>query len=130
MPDGFTVRLGAISDFAETVAAIVHDYGLLTEQLNAADVAKVDPDFRRLLGVSNYAGSTEVNDAARAMLTKYGELFSGFVRAHAVIKAQMEFIHTALIDNHNVYAEHEARHEASFRALLTDLPTRDDHGTA
>jgi hypothetical protein len=133
MPEGFTVRLASIADFAETVNAVVDDYGAIGAQLNAADLKKVDPDFTTLLGVSNYAGSTEVNDAGRAMLGKYSELYSDLIRAHGLIKARLEYIKTALTDTHTLYAEHDAKHDAMFRGLLADLPgdqTGGDHGTA
>lgn len=133
MPEGFTVRLESIADFAETVAGVVEDYGVLTEQLNAADLTKADPSFSTLLGVSNYEGSTGVNDAGRAMLGKYSELYSGIVRAHGLIKARLEYIATALNETHQLYADVDAKHNAVFRTLLAELPdgqTGGDHGTA
>jgi hypothetical protein len=133
MPEGFTVQLSSIADFAETVAGVVKDYGVLTEQLNAADLTKVDPDFGTLLGVSNYQGSTEVNDAGRAMLTKYSELYSDILRAHGVIKARLEYIATALNETHQLYADVDTKHDAVYRRMLGGLSNGQqggDHGTA
>lgn len=130
MPEGFTVRLSSIADFAETVNAVVRDYGVMSGQLDAADLTTGNPDFSKLLGVSNYQGSTEVNAAARAMLTKYTELYSAVRRTHEVIKKQLEHVAAALNETHQLYAEHDAKHNATFRSLLADLPTGGDDGPA
>lgn len=133
MPEGFSVRLSSLADFAETIARVVHDYGDLTEQLNAADLTKADPDFSTLLGVSKYQASTDVNDASRVMLTKYTELYSDIVRAHAVIKAQLERVATALNETHQLYADLDATHHAVYRGLLDESATGGtggDDGTA
>lgn len=123
MPEGFTVRLSSLADFAETVADVIDDYGALTEQLNAADLTKADPDFSTLLGVSKYQGSTEVNDAGRAMLTKYTELYSDIVRAHVLIKARLEQVATALNATHQLYADLDTTHHAAYRGLLDEYTT-------
>lgn len=123
MPEGFTVRLSSLADFAKTVAGVVRDYGGLTDQLNAADLTKADPDFSTLLGESKYQGSTEVNNAGRAMLTKYTELYSGIAQAHAVIKARLEQVAAALNDTHQLYADLDATHHAVYRGLLDESAT-------
>jgi hypothetical protein len=133
MPEGFTVRLSSLAEFAETVKAVINDYRAITGQLEAADLTKKDPHFDTLLGKSNYQGSREINDAARAVLNKYTELYSDIARAHVVIQARLEQVAATLGETHQLYADLDATHHAVYHALLDEFPadrTGGDYGTA
>lgn len=124
MPDGFTVRLSSIADFAAVVGDVVGDYKDLVGQLNAADLAAVDPDFSALLGASTYAGSTALNDAAREMLTAYAALYSKILQTHMMVLSRLEQVLSATNQTHQLYADAEADNGATLRAMLDALPNQ------
>ncbi|ALG09077.1 hypothetical protein [Kibdelosporangium phytohabitans] len=132
MSHGFTVRLNSITDFAAVVSAVAGDYKSLVEQLNSADLRAVDPDFGTVLGISNYAGSTEINAAAFAALDAYATLYSKILNAHLAILSRLEQITSALDKTHQLYAESETSRASSFRAHADAFPTvtGDVDGTA
>src|SRR5437868_5189494 len=120
MPEGFSVRLSSLADFTETVKKVINDYQTIAGQLEAADLTKKDPHFDTLLGKSQYQGSREVNDAARAVLNKYTELYCDIARAHSVIQARLEQMAAALGETHQLYADLDATHHAVYRGLLDE----------
>ena len=132
MTDNFQVNLTQLGDYIASLQKTQQMYATIEGQLEDADLAKKDPDFKTLVGHPHYGGTQkEFTQACHDFLTTYKNLYTEIHNLNRQISGKLNFMVQEFIGTHELYQQVEGTHAGMFDSLHDGLTSGGDlDGTA
>jgi hypothetical protein len=123
--EGFQVNLTQLGDYITALQGSQQMYATIEGQLEDADLAKKEPDFKTLVGHPHYGGTQqEFTQSCRDFLTTYKNLYTQIHDLNHQISGKLNFMVQEFIGTHKLYLQAESTHAGMFDSLRNGLTSR------
>jgi hypothetical protein len=125
---GFTVRLGALESYEESIKGLVENYDTI---ISGLDQSVLDDGKKRSLAANpeeliSFGGAVEFAESCRTLIDNYATLIETLQKLHVAVRNQFGHAQQVIGESRAMYAKLDDRHAMVFEGLLGGRPSGEE----